>query len=180
MTAAERARDDKNQFLLTDLPYVFANKGVDSEDVNEVVGFNYLRSDDGTKPPLLLDLRTSGVLGVVSNDDRTSRNFIQHIVFELAYYHSPEDLQFVFFFDRDDDASRQNEVMKNYRYLPHANELFEGISQFVFDKNSSGLVFGQLLSIMNERGRNESEEGDAVLQKQTQIVCIVFDDYDIK
>lgn len=180
MTAAERAREDKNQFLLTDLPYVFANKGVDSEDVNEVVGFNYLRSDDGTKPPLLLDLRTSGVLGVVSNDDRTSRNFIQHIVFELAYYHSPEDLQFVFFFDREDDASRQNEVMKNYRYLPHANELFEGISQFVFDKNSSGLVFGQLLSIMNERGRNESEEGDAVLQKQTQIVCIVFDDYDIK
>ena len=180
MTAAERAREDKNQFLLTDLPYVFANKGVDSEDVNEVVGFNYLRSDDGTKPPLLLDLRTSGVLGVVSNDDRTSRNFIQHIVFELAYYHSPEDLQFVFFFDREDDASRQNEVMKNYRYLPHANELFEGISQFVFDENSSGLVFGQLLSIMNERGRNESEEGDAVLQKQTQIVCIVFDDYDIK
>ena len=180
MTAAERAREDKNQFLLTDLPYVFANKGVDSEDVNEVVGFNYLRSDDGTKPPLLLDLRTSGVLGVVSNDDQTSRNFIQHIVFELAYYHSPEDLQFVFFFDREDDASRQNEVMKNYRYLPHANELFEGISQFVFDKNSSGLVFGQLLSIMNERGRNESEEGDAVLQKQTQIVCIVFDDYDIK
>ena len=153
---------------------------MDSEDVNEVVGFNYLRSDDGTKPPLLLDLRTSGVLGVVSNDDRTSRNFIQHIVFELAYYHSPEDLQFVFFFDREDDASRQNEVMKNYRYLPHANELFEGISQFVFDKNSSGLVFGQLLSIMNERSRNESEEGDAVLQKQTQIVCIVFDDYDIK
>ena len=180
MTAAERAREDKNQFLLTDLPYVFANKGVDSEDVNEVVGFNYLRSDDGTKPPLLLDLRTSGVLGVVSNDDRTSRNFIQHIVFELAYYHSPEDLQFVFFFDREDDASRQNEVMKNYRYLPHANELFEGISQFVFDKNSSGLVFGQLLSIMNERSRNESEEGDAALQKQTQIVCIVFDDYDIK
>lgn len=180
MTAAERAREDKNQFLLTDLPYVFANKGVDSEDVNEVVGFNYLRSDDGTKPPLLLDLRTSGVLGVVSNDDRTSRNFIQHIVFELAYYHSPEDLQFVFFFDREDDASRQNEVMKNYRYLPHANELFEGISQFVFDKNSSGLVFGQLLSIMNERSRNESEEGDAVPQKQTQIVCIVFDDYDIK
>ena len=145
-----------------------------------MVGFNYLRSDDGTKPPLLLDLRTSGVLGVVSNDDQTSRNFIQHIVFELAYYHSPEDLQFVFFFDREDDASRQNEVMKNYRYLPHANELFEGISQFVFDKNSSGLVFGQLLSIMNERSRNESEEGDAVLQKQTQIVCIVFDDYDIK
>ena len=180
LTTSERAKEDKNQFLLTDLPYVFANKGVDSEDVNEVVGFNYLRSDDGTKPPLLLDLRTSGVLGVVSNDDQTSRNFIQHIVFELAYYHSPEDLQFVFFFDREDDAAKQNEVLKNYKYLPHANELFEGISQFVFDKNSSGLVFGQLLSIMNERGKADSEEGESTPQKQTQIVCIVFDDYDIK
>lgn len=180
LTPDERAKEDKNQFLLTDLPYVFANKGVDSEDVNEVVGFNYLRSDDGMKPPLLLDLRSSGALGVVSNDDQTSRNFIQHIVFELAYYHSPEDLQFVFFFDREEDAAKQNEIMKNYKYLPHANELFEGISQFVFDKNSSGLVFGQLLSIMNERVKADSEEGDAMPQKQTQIVCIVFDDYNIK
>jgi len=35
---------------------------------------------------------------------------------------------------------------KNYKYLPHANELFDGVSQFVFDKESAGIVFGQLLA----------------------------------
>jgi len=181
MTTDERAREDKNKFLLTDLPYVFANKGVDHEDVNEIIGFNYLRSDDGTKPPLLLDLRSSGALGIVSNDDHTSRNFIQHIIFELAYYHSPEDLQFVFFFNKESNVAKQDEVLANYRYLPHTNELFDGLSQFVFDKNSSGLVFGQLMSIMNERSNAKSnEKDDEAPQKQTQIVCVVFYDYEIK
>ena len=182
LTPAERANEDKNKFLLTDLAYNFANKGVDINDNNEIIGFNYLRSDDGTKPPLLLDLRTCGALGVVSQDDQTSINFIQHVVFELAYYHSPEDLQFVFFFHKEEDVARQNEMIRNYKYLPHANELFDGISQFVFDKDSSGIVFGQLLSVMNERSKNSNEEkgADSTDQKPTQIVCIVFYDYDIK
>jgi len=132
MTTDERAREDKNKFLLTDLPYVFANKGVDLEDANEIIGFNYLRSDDASKPPLLLDLKSSGALGVVSNDDPTSQKFIQHIIFELAYYHSPEDLQFVFFFNKESNMAKQSEVVTNYRYLPHTNELFDGLSQFVF------------------------------------------------
>ena len=181
LTTDERANEDKNRFLLTDLPYVFANKGVDQEDVNEIIGFNYLRSDDGIKPPLLLDLKSSGALGVVSNDEQTSKDFIQHLIFELAYYHSPEDLQFVFFFPKENDAARQNEMLENYKYLPHTNELFDGISQFVFDKNSSGLVFGQLMSIMNERVKASKDDKDAeVPQKQTQIVCVVFYDYEIK
>jgi S-DNA-T family DNA segregation ATPase FtsK/SpoIIIE len=182
LTPDARANEDKNKFLLTDLAYNFANKGIDPHDNNEIIGFNYLRSDDGSKPPLLLDLQSAGALGVISNDDQTSKNLIQHIVFELAYYHSPEDLQFVFFFDQEEDIERQNEVLQNYKYLPHTNELFDGISQFVFNKDSSGIVFGQLLSIMNERARTqkEDEENEAESQKQTQIVCVVFYDYDIK
>lgn len=182
LTPAERAEEDKNKFLLTDLAYNFANKGVDISDNNEIIGFNYLRSDDGSKPPLLLDLKSCGALGVISNDNQTSQNFIQHIMFELAYYHSPEDLQFVFFFDKEENTSKQNEILQNYKYLPHTNELFDGISQFVFDKEGSGIVFGQLLSIMNERSKSKSEEkdGETSTQKQTQIVCIVFFDYDIK
>lgn len=182
LTPAERAEEDKNKFLLTDLAYNFANKGVDINDNNEIIGFNYLRSDDGIKPPLLLDLKSCGALGVISADDQTSKNFIQHVVFELAYYHSPEDLQFVFFFNKEDDAVKQSEVLRNYKYLPHTNELFDGISQFVFDKDSSGIVFGQLLSIMNERSKSKSEDmdTDSSNQKITQIVCIVFCDYDIK
>lgn len=182
LTPDERAEEDKNKFLLTDIAYNFANKGVDPKDNNEIIGFNYLRSDDEKKPPLLLDLKSSGVLGVISNDKLVSKNFIQHVVFELAYYHSPEDLQFVFFFDEEKDVEKQNEVIQNYKYLPHANELFDGDSQFVFDKDKSGTVFGQLLSIMNERtkAKNEEKEGEPSDQKFTQIVCIVFYDYDIK
>lgn len=182
LSTEEQAAERKNRFLLTDLAYTFANKGVDPEDNNEIVGFNYLRSDDGTKPPLLLDLKSCGALGVISNDAQTSRNLVQHIVFELAYYHSPEDLQFVFFFDQEEDVIRQNDILQNYKYLPHTNELFEGISQFVFNKESSGVVFGQLLSIMNERTKTKKEDSDEnePEQKLTQIVCIVFYDYDIK
>ncbi len=178
---AALADEDKNKGLLTELPYVFANKGVDPDDKNEIIGFNYLRSDDGSKPPLLVDLRSSGALGVISNDDQTSKNLVQHIVFELAYYHSPEDLQFVFFFEGENDSRKQNEALKNYKYLPHTNELFDGVSQFVFNKESSGVVFGQLLSIMNERTKNKKDDEEKSSdQKQTQIVCIVFYDYDIK
>lgn len=182
LAPAERAEEDKNKFLLTDIAYNFANKGVDANDQNEIIGFNYLRSDDNSKPPLLLDLKSCGALGVISNDDLTSKNFVQHIVFELAYYHSPEDLQFVFFFDKEEDTEKQTEIIQNYKYLPHANELFDGISQFVFDKDSAGIAFGQLLSMMNERSKtkNEDNEGDSTSSKVTQIVCIIFYDYDIK
>ncbi len=145
---------ERNKFLLTDLAYNFANKGVDNKN-DEVIGFNYLRSDSGKKPPLLINLKNCGALGVISNDVQTSHRFIQHVVFELAYYHSPEDLQFVFFFDKEDKIEKQNEILKNYKYLPHTNELLDGVSQFVFDKDSSGIVFGQLLSIMNSRSNNK-------------------------
>ncbi|MDR0514265.1 MAG: hypothetical protein LBG81_03775 [Coriobacteriaceae bacterium] len=182
LTPDERFAEEKNTFLLTDLAYNFANKGVDPTDVNEVIGFNYLRSNDGSKAPLLLDLKSSGALGVISNDAQTSQDFIQHIIFELAYYHSPEDIQFVFFFDDEADVAKQNELLRNYKYLPHANELFDGVSQFVFSKESAGIVFGQLYSIMNERSKAKSEEKeeDDPAQKQTQIVVVVFYDYDIK
>ena len=182
LTPEDRADEDKNKFLLTDLAYNFANKGVDLKDRNEIIGFNYLRSDDGSRPPLLLDLKSCGALGVISIDSQTSKNFVQHIIFELAYYHSPEDLQFVFFFDKEDNTIKQNETLQNYKFLPHTNELFDGVSQFVFDKDGSGIVFGQLLSIMNERSKskNEDTEADNTSQKVTQIVCVVFYDYDIK
>ena len=150
LTPEEISEKERNKFLLTDLAYNFANKGVDEKN-DEIIGFNYLRSVSGKNPPLLLDLKNCGALGVISNDIQTSHSFIRHIIFELSYYHSPEDIQFVFFFDEEKNLERQNALIEDYRYLPHTNELFDGISQFVFDKESSGIVFGQLLSIMNNR-----------------------------
>jgi len=182
MSPEEIVEQNRNKFLLTDLAYNFANKGVDSKNGGEVLGFNYLRSDTGKKPPLLIDLKNCGALGVISDNSETSHSFIQHVVFELAYYHSPEDLQFVFFFDKENDPEKQNDILRNYKYLPHTNELFDGISQFVFDKDSSGVVFGQLLSLMNERNQTGADSDDSAPDnsKLTQVVCVVFYDYDIK
>lgn len=181
LTPEEISEKERNKFLLTDLAYNFANKGVDEKN-DEIIGFNYLRSVSGKNPPLLLDLKNCGALGVISNDIQTSHSFIRHIIFELSYYHSPEDIQFVFFFDEEKNLERQNALIEDYRYLPHTNELFDGISQFVFDKESSGIVFGQVLSIMNNRSSNKREDIEDGIsdQKQTQVVCVVFYDYDIK
>ena len=214
-TPEQIAEENKGLSLLTDLPYDFANYGEDEENPNEVRGFRYLHSDEDVWPPLLVDLGSCGALGVISDDEQTSLNFVQHVIFELAYYHSPEDVQFVFFFDskyadrikkleeklaklEQDKASRaqiaevrqelrqaqqaKQHLVENYRYLPHANELFDDATQFVFDKDSSGIVFGKLLSIMNERvkTRSDAEDDNTVEEKQTQIVCVVLDDYNIK
>ncbi|MDR0919534.1 MAG: cell division protein FtsK [Oscillospiraceae bacterium] len=172
-----------NKELLTDLPYNLANKTAYVGENKESLpaGFKYLTGEK--LPPLLLDLKDTGVLGVICGDNQTSLHFAENIVFELTYYHSPEDLQFVFFFDKEDDFSKQTEIIENFKFLPHTNELFEGISQFVFNKESSGKVFGQLLAIMNERVKSsdkEKEEEKSVSTALTQIVCIVFYDYDIK
>lgn len=43
----EIAERERNKFLLTDLAYNFANKGVDNKNDDEVIGFNYLRSVGG-------------------------------------------------------------------------------------------------------------------------------------
>ena len=115
LTPAARAEEDRNKYLLTDLAYNFANKATDLENETEIIGFNYLRSDDGKKPPLLLDLRTSGALGVISNDVMISHGFIKHVIFELAYYHAPEDLQFVFFFDREECVAKQEQIFEDQR-----------------------------------------------------------------
>lgn len=181
----ETAEELKNQFLLTELPYVFSTTQYDDDDSGEQTGFKYLRDTSGNneKPPLLIDLRNIGTLGVISKDIRTSIQFIKHLAFELSFYHSPEDLQMVFFFNKEKNVCKQNELIEDYLFLPHTNELFENLSQFVFDEKSAGEVFSQLQTIIAERAKSSNSkesEDDAVTEKHTQIVCFVLDDYDIK
>lgn len=145
--------------------------------------FKYLQAEQsGQKPPLVLNLKNCGALGVIESNTNYSSRFMEHIVFELAYYHTPEDLQFVFFFKKESDKRKQAEIIKNLKSLPHTNELFEDASQFVFDEMSAAIVFGKLQAIMGERTKqaSEDEEEDKTEEQYTQIVCIVFDDYDIK
>lgn len=160
--------------LLTDLAYNLSTKT-----------FRYLNAEkEGELPPLILDLQNCGALGIIEPHRYYTENLIEHLVFELAYYHTPEDLQFVFFFDPDDNELRRLEKIKNYRYLPHFNELFEDASQFVFDKQSAGIAFGKLQTIMGERKKNADDDSEESANKlkeiYTQIVCVVFHDYNIK
>lgn len=181
----ETAEELKNQFLLTELPYIFSTTQCDDENNGEQTGFKYLRdtSGKGEKPPLLIDLRNMGTLGVISKDIDTSVQFIKHLAFELSFYHSPEDLQMVFFFNKENDNHKQNELVEDYLFLPHTNELFDNLSQFVFDEKSAGEVFSQLQTIVSERAKStnsEDSDDNGVSEKHTQIVCFVLDDYDIK
>lgn len=157
---------------LTDLPSDLANRY-----------FQYLKAEDTSHlPPLILNLKSCGTLGIVETDGLYSQHLIEHIIFELAYYHTPEDLQFVIFFPQTSDKQEQLRLIQNYKYLPHMNELFEDASQFVFNKESAGIVFGKLQSIMSERTKEQSEadKEENVQEVYTQIVCIVFNDYGIK
>ncbi len=173
--------DTKNRFLLTELPYNFANT---QETGGEQTGFKFLRDyyDPDNRPPLLIDLRTVGTLGVISKDENASLKFVKHLAFELSYYHSPEDLQMVFFFNKENIPEKQKELTEDYMFLPHTNELFEDMSQFVFSKDSAGEVFSRLQTIMAERDKENNSEDDekADAEKLTQIVCFVMCDYDIK
>jgi len=162
--------------FLSEFPDYLANKE-----------FRYLKAENnGQLPPLVLDLKNCGALGIIEDgadkDNSYSNNFIEHIVFELAYYHTPEDLQFVFFFKKENDISKQLKRIKNFKNLPHANELFEDASQFVFDEDSAAIVFGKLQAIMGERTKEKSEEEEEnkPQEQYTQIVCIIIDDYNIK
>lgn len=171
---------------LSELAYNFANHTAGGE--GGITGFKYLKdySDSENKPPLLLELKNCGALGVISEQYEKMNDFVRYIVFELSFYHSPENIQFVFFFRKEENIREQNRIISNYRYLPHANELFENRSQFIFDKKSAGEVFSQLFSIVNQRkGDHESDSesqssAEKANPKYTQIICVVFDDYDIK
>ena len=196
--------DIQNVFLLTELQNVFST----TQDIKgKRTGFKYLRNDfndakeNEKKPPLLVDLKNIGTLGVIpsqkvedipsaNNENKTNNesksinewalNFIRHLAFELAFYHSPEDLQMVFFFDKESDPEKQRKIAENYMFLPHTNELFDNLSQFVFDEKSAGDVFSALQSIMFERSKSKSDENDATDEKLTQIICFFLCDYDIK
>lgn len=165
----------QDKYLLSELSYRFSTE--------------YFRYLDGKtwgsadiKAPYMLDVKNTGAVGIISDQNMYAHDFIRHTVLELTYYHSPEDIQFVFFFESGLTAEEQQEKINSYKFLPHCNELLENTSQFVFNQESAGEVYGQLLNIMNQREKDNhpDEENDAPPEKVTQIVCVIFDDYNIK
>ncbi|MBE6843098.1 MAG: cell division protein FtsK [Ruminococcus sp.] len=149
-----------------------------------------------TNAPLLFSLKNCGALGIVvdtgenctnpgSNKTPTDINIdtiinnrdmlIERMIFDLCFYHSPDDLQFVVLFPRTDNPSKIEKLINVYKFLPHFRELFHDRSQFVFNTEGANMVFGNTLNIMGERAGEKSAGS-----RLPHIVFIVYDEYDIK
>ena len=132
--------------------------------------------------PLLYSLKNKGALGVVDRNIDLyysySKYFISRMIFELCYYHSPEDLQFVVFFDEMSRWTDINIAINKYKFMPHFRGLFTDKSQFVFDAQSANLVLSSLLTIMGKRKKAVLEGGGSV--SLPHIVLVVFNDHGMK
>ncbi len=136
--------------------------------------------------PYLYSLSKIGTLGVVYDDmngdssddnavDSVLELFIRRMIFELSYYHSPENLQFVIFFPESSNQAKINDYISRYAHLPHCRDLFENRSQFVFSNKAANNVLSSMLKVMDERNR---AEGETVMTPH--IVFIIFDEYNLK
>ena len=123
--------------------------------------------------PLIYSLKNCGTLGIVSKQQEDISGFIHKLIFELCFYHSPDDLQFVVFFERTKDWSKMESQIQLYKFVPHFRGLFQDISQFVFSPESAKLVFGKMLDLLSKRKTGEKSSSP-------HIVCIFYDEYNVK
>ncbi len=131
--------------------------------------------------PLLYSMKHKRCLGIVDKDcakqDSKAEYFISRMIFELCYYHAPEDLQFVLFFREETDWNIIEERINRYKFMPHFRGLFPDKSQFVFDKNSAHMVMNSLLTILNNR---DGSNGEGSAPSKPHIVMVVFEEHGMK
>ena len=128
--------------------------------------------------PLLYSIKNKSCLGIVDANIgdgflSMSHYIMTRMIFELCYYHSPEELQFVIFFPESDSWKYIEWQINMYKFMPHFHGLFDDKSQFVFDKENADLLMGSLLSIMNQRKENENTH-------LPHIVFLVMDEHGLK
>lgn len=127
--------------------------------------------------PLLFSLKNCGALGIVSHESKISNYLLERMIFELCFYQSPDDLQFVVLFPRTDNYNEIEQRISVYKFLPHFRELFFNRSQFVFNSEGASSIFSNMLNIMGERASGNTATGNSRLP---HIVFIVYDEYDLK
>lgn len=161
----EPGHSEKTADNLCKLPSVISNR------------FHFLRS-----APLIYSLNNTGALGIadrdIENDYAPIHYFIERMIFELCYYHSPEDLQFVVFFNEQHEIEKIENAITRYKFLPHFRGLFNDKSQFVFNNESANSVMSSLLTMMNDRRSKTSE--DDVSPSLPHIILIVYDEHGLK
>ncbi|MBR3630591.1 MAG: cell division protein FtsK [Oscillospiraceae bacterium] len=125
--------------------------------------------------PLLFSFKNCGALGIVSQNVDITNFLIERMIFDLCFYQSPDDLQFVILFPRTNNPNQIERDISVYKFLPHFRQLFADRSQFVFNTESANSIFSIMLNIMGERS-----SGSAGNSRLPHIVFIVYDEYDIK
>lgn len=153
----EYDNQEDETFYLSNLPNFIAEK------------YKYMK-----RAPLMFSLRNCGSLGIVAPTMVFAERLLQRMVFDLCFYHSPDDLQFIVLFDPTDDRSRIESQISNFKFMPHFRDLFPDRSQFVFDEQNAGMVFSSMLSVMGERAASDQEV------RFPHIVFIVYHEYGMK
>ena len=152
---------EKPQGYLNDLPATISKK------------FAFLEG-----APVILKLNNCGALGVIAREDEYE-SFLDNILLELCFYHSPDDLQCILFCKEPDDENAWQEkerMIHRYKHLPQFRELLSGLSAFAFSKSDAHLILNQMLEIINRR-----KEADKETRFPHIIVFIMAEDeYDFK
>lgn len=151
----ENNAEDGTHYL-TNLPKFISDK------------YHYMRS-----APLMFSIKDCGALGIIAMNSDYSDRIIHRMIFDLSFYHSPSDLQFVILFKPTEDRDMIEKCISQYKFLPHFRELFPDRSQFVFDATNANKVFSNMLNILG----NRAENSDGNLP---HIVFIVNEEYDLK
>lgn len=154
---------DKNYKYTEDKTYYLSN----------LPNFIAKRYEHMVNAPLLFSLKNCGCLGIVSQNVNATDFLIERMIFDLCFYHSPDDLQFVILFPKTENP---NEIEKNisiYKFLPHFRELFSDRSQFVFQDDGANSIFSIMLNIMGERASGKNS-------RLPHIVFIVYEEYNLK
>ena len=154
----EYDNQEDETFYLTNLPNYIAEK------------YKYMK-----RAPVLFPMRNCGSLGIVAPNAVFADRLIERMVFDLCFYHSPDDLQFIVLFEPTDDRAVMEAAVSNFKFMPHFRDLFPDRSQFVFDEQNAGMVFSAMLSVMGERA---ASSGQGV--RLPHIMFIVYHEYHIK
>lgn len=171
----EYANDGVKLFIPTDKEYKYTED--QTYYLSNLPKFIADKYKHMTNAPLLFSLKNCGALGVVSQNVNASNFMIERMIFDLCFYQSPDDLQFVILFPRTDDPNKIEKNISIYKFLPHFRELFADRSQFVFDSEGANSIFSIMLNIMGERASGNSSSGNSRLP---HIVFIIYDEYDLK
>lgn len=141
--------------------------------------------------PVLLNIKECGTLGLVFHESISFQPFLENIILNLCFYHSPEDVQFVYFAENYNDYCKENansniskwqyeqKKIERFKHLPHFRELLtdldesKDISSFAFDNDSALKILNKLLEILSNRSNQEK-------RKNPQIIMIFENEYDFK